>query len=85
MVLLVLGLSAAVSSHEDARAFNPKTHFENEPCAVEVERAKQQKQNIEDSEPCAADADQQGAAVEEGLKNKELLEFSPIYQVVSFI
>ena len=64
-VLLVLGLSAAVSSHEDARHYNPKTHFENEPCAV--------------------DADQQGAAVEEGLKNKELLEFSPIYQVVSFI
>ena len=64
MVLLVLGLSAAVSTHDDARAFNTKTHFENEPSGVEVERAKQQKQNIED---------------------RELLEISPVYQVISFI
>jgi|GEM_PF-2079537 hypothetical protein len=63
-VLLVLGLSAAVSSHEDARHYNPKTHFENEPCAVEAEGGLQQKKNIE---------------------TRELLEFSPIYQVVSFI
>ena len=63
-VLLVLGLSAAVSSHEDARHYNPKTHFENEPCAVEAEGGSQQTKNVE---------------------KRELLEFSPIYQVVSFI
>ena len=64
-VVLIIALSAGVSSHEEAGKFSPKKPWSNEPCAV--------------------DADQQGAAAEEGLKNKELLEFSPIYQVVSFI
>ena len=64
-VLLMVALSAGVSSHEEAGKFSPKKPWSNEPCAVDTEK--------------------QGAATEEVLKNKELLEFSPIYQVVSFI